>query len=325
MKKSIKMLVSSFVLVAGLGFSSTAFSANTPDAHKEFSTAAPRTKIDQLKNSEIIHTSTGAKVTKKQMLDDIAKARVIYIGEDHDNIAAHKAQLEIIKDLFEKNPGQIAIGMEMFRRSAQPQLDQVKEGTLSLKDFNELFNKQWGAKVRPAYQDVLDYIYKKSIPVIGLKPTKEIEAIVRNGKTSPDVPDLDLNDQSHRSYFMPFFGGHNESQNNSEMAKKMYRMMVLWDEAMAERVAEFLNNPENNGKKLIVIAGTGHVGYGFGIPKRADRRMPHDYSIVIPTIDNAPGGNVPLPLGDYVWKVPYDKLEQAPQQTKTSFVKAPQP
>lgn len=325
MKKSLTALTSAFILTSSLGFATatplqeqksippTTSSQENHSAREAFNAAAPYTDIDQLKNGEIVHLTTGVKVTKDQMLDAIDGARVIYVSELHDNIAAHEAQLAVIKDLYRKHPGKIAVGMEMFRSSVQPQLNRLEKGTMPLQDFNELFDRQWASQWREAYQPVLDYIHDKSIPVIGLKPSKKTESLVRNGQmTGPDIPELDLNDPYHRAHYMPFFGRHYSPKMAEKIAEKMYRMMVLWDEAMADNVAKFLSNPENDDKKLVVIAGIGHIGYGFGIPRRAFRRVPHAYSIITPEIGNQLDDSLPIRLGDYVWKVPYDKLKEKP-------------
>lgn len=273
---------------------------------KDFNASAPYTDMDKLKEGDIVHLPTGVEVSKEQMLGAVSDARIIYVSEQHDNIAAHEAQLDVIKYLYDKYPDKIAVGMEMFRRSSQDKLDAVSDGKKSIDEFNDIFDEDWTADWREAYQMLLDYMHEKSIPVIGLKPTKEIEAIVRSGNSSDDVPELDMYDKYHRETYLPFFKGPNTSD---EVAERKYKMMVLWDEAMAERVAEFLKNPANKDKKLIVIAGEGHIGHGFGIPKRAYRREPHDYSMIIPTVHAANNKDIPLPIGEYVWKLPYNKLE----------------
>ena len=61
--------------------------------------------------------------------------------------------------------------------------------------------------------------------------------------------------------------------------------------------------------------------YGFGIPKRAFRRVPHSYSIVLPTVTKLPPElkdremdvkhvSIPLYSGDYAWKLPYKVLSE---------------
>jgi len=98
-----------------------------------------------------------------------------------------------------------------------------------------------------------------------------------------------------------------------------YRMLLLWEEAMAETVANFVQDPNNTDSKLIVLAGGFHVQYGFGIPKRAFRRVPHSYAIILPTVTELPSElkdremdvqhvSIPLYAADYAWKVQYKVL-----------------
>jgi C-terminal processing protease CtpA/Prc len=112
---------------------------------------------------------------------------------------------------------------------------------------------------------------------------------------------------------MSAFGGH---KGTAKALEKPYRMLLLWEETMAQTVSEFLRNPANKDKKLVVLAGGFHIQYGFGIPKRAYRRMPHNYSIVQPSITEIPEDLkdremevekvfIPLYASDYAWKVEY--------------------
>ena len=86
---------------------------------------------------------------------------------------------------------------------------------------------------------------------------------------------------------------------------------------MAETVANFLKDEANKNRKLIVLAGGFHVQYGYGIPKRAFRRVPHAYSIILPTVTEIPKElknremkmktkvSIPLLASDFSWKVSY--------------------
>ena len=82
---------------------------------------SPYLDLGNLDVGQILHLPTGMGVSLKQMMDSISASRVIYIGETHDNIEAHKVQLQVIQLLSEKY--QVAIGLEMFRRSAQEKLN----------------------------------------------------------------------------------------------------------------------------------------------------------------------------------------------------------
>ena len=106
---------------------------------------SPYFSLHDLQDDEILHLPTGLKVSFDQMQDVISSSRVIYIGETHDNIEAHRAQLEIIKDLNRRFPKKISVGMEMFRRSSQQDLDLWHVGELPLNQFKKLFRKNWGS------------------------------------------------------------------------------------------------------------------------------------------------------------------------------------
>ena len=96
---------------------------------------SPYINLEKVKNGTIIHLPTGIEVTLDQMIDAVSGSRVIYVGETHDNLEAHRVQLEIIESLTQRYPGRISVGMEMFRRSAQERLDLWLRGSLPDSDF----------------------------------------------------------------------------------------------------------------------------------------------------------------------------------------------
>ncbi|MEE3253121.1 MAG: ChaN family lipoprotein [Nitrospinota bacterium] len=274
---------------------------------------SPYLNLGDLQTGQILHLPTGLTVNFSQMMDSVATSRVIYIGETHDNIEAHKVQLQIIKRLSEEFP--VAIGLEMFRRSAQVQLSQWNAGKLSMKKLKNLFHKNWGTGYK-LYQPIFDFARTRKLPLIGLKSTREVENSFRSGDPAPDgtfYPELNEQDPYHRAFSMAAFGGH---RGTNKALEKPYRMLLLWEETMAHTVSQFLMNPKYKETKLVVLSGGFHVQYGFGIPKRAFRRVPHSYSIIQPTVTDIPEELknremevekvlIPLYAADYAWKVEY--------------------
>ena len=274
---------------------------------------SPYLNLGDLQTGQILHLPTGLTVNFSQMMDSVATSRVIYIGETHDNIEAHKVQLQIIKRLSEQFP--VAIGLEMFRRSAQVKLDQWNAGKLSVKELKKLFRTNWGPGYK-LYQPIFDFAHTLKLPLIGLKSTREVENSFRSGDPAPDgtfYPELNEQDPYHRAFAMAAFGGH---RGTNKALEKPYRMLLLWEETMAHTVSQFLMNPKYRETKLIVLSGGFHVQYGFGIPKRAFRRLPHSYSIIQPTVTDVPEElkdremevekvSIPLYAADYAWKVAY--------------------
>ena len=320
MRKSRTGIASALTLATAMGLSTAAMPQDdapaTPAVSATFNSASFYTDFDQLQYGEIADVRADTKATPRDMVNAMQKARVIYISEQHDNYAAHLVQLAVIKELNKTHPGKVVIGMEMFRRSDQPELDHLKDGSLSMADLNDLFDNEWAMDWRPAYQPVLDFIHDNNIPVIGLRPTEEMERHFDRGE--PDnYPDMDQNDAQHRAFNMAilkyFAGAHGHAVTDTKVLEVFYQKQLLRDEVMGETVANFLAAPENKDKIMVVMAGGDHVEYGLGIPKRAARRVPHDYMSIIPVTDGINADpSIPLPMGDYAWKVPYYVLTPQP-------------
>ena len=275
---------------------------------------SPYRDLAELEEGQILHLTTGLTVSVEQMIDTVAGSRVVYIGETHDNFEAHRIQLEVIRRLNEKFPGRITVGMEMFRRSAQDGLDRWHQGNLPDKQFRKLFRKNWGGRSYGLYQPIFEYLKENSISLIGLKSSREMEQKLRDGGPGQEgLPEIDTQDVYHKAYAMALFGGN---ETHDGVVSKPYQMLLLWEESMAETVADFLKDETNRDRKLIVLAGGFHVQYGFGIPKRAFRRVPHAYSIILPAVTEIPKElknremevektSIPLNSADFAWKVSY--------------------
>jgi uncharacterized iron-regulated protein len=277
---------------------------------------SPYKSVEKIQYNEIIHLPTGLIVDLDQMTDTIVNSRVVYIGETHDNIEAHRVQLEVIKKLFERRKGKIAVGMEMFRKSSQTELDLWYNGKLSDEKFKKVFRKNWGGGYK-LYQPIFDFLKSNHIQLIGLKSSRQTEARLKKGFTQINFPEMDENDIYHKAYADAIFGGNDNKHGHGN--NMLYKMLVLWDESMAETVADFLKDPQQSDLTLIVLAGGFHVQYGYGIPKRAFRRVPHAYSTILPFVSSVPSElkdremkikpvSIPLVAADFGWKVDYEVL-----------------
>ncbi len=313
---AIKITLGSLFLIWLLSYAQRASAEEYAVPHS----GSPYRDVNQLEIDQIMHIPTGITVTQDQMIEAISGSRVIYIGETHDNLEAHRAQLEVLEQLNRRFPGKIAVGMEMFRRSAQPDLDRWHRGNLPQTEFKKLFRTHWGPGYR-LYRPIFDFAHENAVPIIGLKSSRETEDRFRKRELNTDsgnFPELDEQDIYHRAFSMSIFGGHSD---HAEALKKPYQMLLLWEETMAQTVADFLQDEATSDLKLVVLAGGFHVQYGFGIPKRAFRRVPHAYSIILPTVTELPKElkdremdvkhvSIPLYSGDYAWRLEYKVLPE---------------
>ncbi len=229
------------------------------------------------------------------IISELAKDRVIYVGEAHTTYGHHLSQLEIIRRLHELDPN-IAIGMEFFQQPFQQFLDDYIAGLL---DEKEMLRKteyyiRWAYDYRH-YKPILDYAKKHSIPLIALNMPKEITRKVGaegmdalTDEERLEIPkDIDESNALYKKRIKDIFYQHPHGEGRS--FDNFMQVQLLWDEGMAERAAKYLK--ENPKKRLVVLAGIGHLTDGTGIPQRVTRRIPVESSIVLPagSVEVRPG------------------------------------
>ncbi len=224
--------------------------------------------------------------------DIIKKAddrKIIYVGEVHDKFEHHRAQYEILRELYGKNKN-IVIGMEMFQKQFQKALDDYISGTTEEREFlkKSQYFKRWGFDYT-LYREILLFAREYKIPVAALNISNEIVSkVFKEGLLSLTAderkeipPDMDISDTAYKARLKELFEGHRNSESRN--FDFFYEAQVLWDESMAHNLIEFMR--ENAGRQAVVIAGMGHLAFGSGIPKRAQRLNGEDYLIIINDAD----------------------------------------
>ena len=73
-------------------------------------------------------TRTGQSLTRDALLDRLAQADVVFVGEQHTDMAAHALELELLQGLHQRAGKRLTLGMEMFERDVQPALDGYLQG-----------------------------------------------------------------------------------------------------------------------------------------------------------------------------------------------------
>lgn len=236
------------------------------------------------RNTQVVNISGSTSI--EEIIPALLKKRVVFVGETHDNFAHHLSQLEIIKGIHQVYP-ELAIGMEMFQKPFQTHLDSFIAGDLSeqqLLRHSEWFDR-WSYDYR-LYRPILDYARQHKIPVLALNASAEIKKRISevgieglNEQERALIPDdLDRSDKDYIARLRTIFHQHPGSEKRN--FERFLDVQLLWDEGMAERAAAYLKN--HPSKKLVVLAGSGHLMYGSGIPQRVLRRVDVEKAIVLP-------------------------------------------
>ncbi len=246
-----------------------------------------------------------------ELILKLLSKQLISVGETHTNYGHHLNQLEIIRRLHAEFPG-IAIGMEMFQQPYQSQLDAFIKGDLNERQLLETsgWYKRWGYDYR-LYRPILDFAQKNHIPVVALNISTEIKERVSevglDGLSEEErqqiPPQIDRSDQAYEQRLREIYDQH--PQMKKEDFDRFVEVQLLWDESMASQAAIWLK--AHPGKKMILLAGTGHLLFGSGIPDRVKRRTPVESAIVLP----ADGLEVTREIADYVIYPPTATLPEA--------------
>ncbi|MEB3273757.1 MAG: ChaN family lipoprotein [Prochlorothrix sp.] len=243
------------------------------------------------------------------VLADLQSAQVVYLGETHDRLEDHLGQLEIIRGLWEEDP-KLAIGMEMFQRPFQGAVDRYLAGDIDEAELQAQseYPQRWGFDWE-LYAPFLRFAQDQDLPVLALNtPTELTRKVARQGLGSltsgdqryvPAPDEVDTTNPEYRAWLAEVFyshHGHGNAQGSAPEESstaggedgdgpggssqtetafdRFVAAQVLWDETMAETIAEFLQaNPDY---RVVVLTGQGHVIYGYGIPDRVQRRLGAD-------------------------------------------------
>jgi uncharacterized iron-regulated protein len=256
-----------------------------------------------VRQHRILRVSDRAEIGMAEMVKDLKSVPFVFVGERHNEKGHHEAQLAVIQALFEAGVP-LAVGMEMFRRGSQADLDRWVAGELTEEDFEKIYYENWSSEWY-LYRDIFLYGREKRIPMIGLnispEITRQVAAMGFDSLTAEQVGQLPPVtcevDAQYMSFIRRSFGVHGHSQERSFI--HFCEAQMLWDASMAWHLLSF--HKKNPRQAVVVLAGSGHA-WKRGIPEQVRRQSQSSYRVVLPEIpERAEKSTVTVEDADYVW------------------------
>ena len=228
---------------------------------------------------------TGQPLTHAALTERLRAAAAIYVGELHNSQPVHEAQLWVLQQTY-KLDAQVAVGLEMLPRTLQPQLDAYlasavdEAGFLAAVDWKHT----WGFDFA-LYRPIFEFCRAHGLRMYALNAPKTLSKAVRQrglaGLTEAEQAQVPGGQpwpapEPHVQFLRQTFAHHSFAGDKTPPAEKeasfarFYQAQQLWDETMAQGVAQALTGP-GAAKHVVVLAGVGHVG-PYAMPPRATRR-----------------------------------------------------
>ena len=254
-----------------------------------------------LGHPHILAADNKREVTGEELLADLSQAQVVLIGELHNHVGHHQAQLAIL-DALRKRGKPMALGVEMFRQDSQKFLDRWTAGMLSADDFRTVFEDNWS--MWREYLPVFDYVRDHSVKTVGLNIPRELTSkVARQGFAALEDEQRQalgnvvcVVDHAYSNYIRRAMGGHGREGRQYLL---FCEAPLLWDTMMARNIIRFLAEyPEFS---MVVIAGSAHA-WKFGIPRQMLDQADISYRVVLPEIEGRiDRTNLSPELTDYLW------------------------
>lgn len=198
----------------------------------------------------------------------------IILGEGHRNPVDHRVQQALLQALSESGDP-LSLGLEMVAVDKQRELDDFGQGQVSLDALPD--ELQWGEKWGydfGLFRDHFAIAKRYGVPVAGLNvPSEVTRKISKEGldaltdEERAFLPrEIVPPSTDQKTFLDAIMALHRDKDADDPVEReRFYLVQSIWDSKMAEEAVALrtkFNWP------VLVVAGSGHAEYGWGIAKR---------------------------------------------------------
>lgn len=254
---------------------------------------------------------TGQHVALDSMLDALAKADAVFVGEIHTDETTHRVELAVLQGVAERRDGKTVLAMEMFERDVQPVLERYLRGELSERAFLAK-SRAWG-NYDTGYRPMIEFAKERGLAVVASNFPKWLSRrLAMSGEPSLDAlkgaeralapAELFANSKAYWRRVDNAVRGHLSMMRMSgDDDERLYATQSLWDNAMGEACAKVLD--ARPGYSVVHVNGGFHSAYWDGTVRQFRLRRPHAKVLTVavspvgnPAVADADG----VPRADYV-------------------------
>jgi uncharacterized iron-regulated protein len=231
--------------------------------------------------AQILRLADGNLVTLPEMVKDLRRARVVLVGEEHDNPNHHRAQLQIIRVLAASG-ARVTLGLEMFRADSQPALDRWVAGELDYREFLRVYRDNWSDSEQ--YNEIFKQARANKWPMLGLNLSRQIvNQVAKKGFASLSEEQLEqlpvvqcLVDETYMRFIRRALGQH---RLPDDAFVNFCEAQMLWDMVMARNLSTYLTGHPK--ATVVVLTGFGHA-WKHAIPAQLQKLGVSNWRVVLP-------------------------------------------
>ncbi len=216
----------------------------------------------------------GSRLSLGQVMALAADADYVLIGEGHKNPCDHTVQQQIAWALAQ-GPRPPAIGLEMVAADRQGVLDAFNQGRLGVDDLSGRldWDERWGYPFE-LFEPLFHLAKDKHLPVAALNaPPEIVRKVAREGLDSLTdeeqgmIPAYIIHQPAEQEAFLKevMLGHEGKDAKDPEQVDRFFLVQSLWDTQMAARAVWMRREYR---RPVLIIAGAGHVDFGWGIAQR---------------------------------------------------------
>lgn len=264
----------------------------------------------------VYDTHKAAWIDFEVMLADVAKADVIFVGEQHDDPNTHRLEAAILDGLLRRGITPM-VSLEMFERDVQSNVSDYLAGKMSEDEMLKA-SRPW-PRYASDYRGLVERARTHGWPVIAANVPRRIASLVAKtgkeaiGQLSPQdrtyvAADLQCPRDNYFDRFVETMAGHPAGNMTKEqqdaMMERYYWSQCVKDETMAESIASAAVARSAPGP-VVHYNGAFHSDFGLGTAERVRRRMIGKRTVVISMLpvkelDNLTPDGEDLERGDYL-------------------------
>lgn len=271
-------------------------------------------KVLDVSPGKIYSSKEGKAITFEKMIDEMKPSWFVYVGESHDSLPMHSIQLKIIQALYGLDRS-LSVGLEMLPVTFQESLNKWSLGILSKSEFvrDAKWYVNWNLNFR-FYEKIFEFSKDNGIQMRALNAPRELITKIRMkgwDALSPQeqemIPQPKLFYPEHKVLIRTIFETaelpHQMKGEGLDIVfEGLYHAQSAWDETMAFQVRQ---SYERNKKRMVVLAGSGHLLYNLGINRRVfeKNRLPFKTVIAVEVPKDKGSLRISRSLADYIWGI----------------------